>query len=73
MENMECAVDQRSAASSTLHVTGVYSRKQISCKIDVVDDGGGIDLRTISFRRIQGNSLAFQRFFLETSQAIWNR
>mmetsp|Transcript_19967 Transcript_19967/g.48895 ORF Transcript_19967/g.48895 Transcript_19967/m.48895 type:complete len:736 (-) Transcript_19967:321-2528(-) len=71
MQNMGCVVDNGVEGISTLHVTGTYSHYKLNCKIDI--SSAEQDRRTIAFRRIQGNTLAFQRFFMETSRAIWNR
>eukprot|EP00471_Norrisiella_sphaerica_P002380 CAMPEP_0184479844 /NCGR_PEP_ID=MMETSP0113_2-20130426/1404_1 /TAXON_ID=91329 /ORGANISM="Norrisiella sphaerica, Strain BC52" /LENGTH=733 /DNA_ID=CAMNT_0026858005 /DNA_START=167 /DNA_END=2368 /DNA_ORIENTATION=+ len=75
MHEMECAFEGGAngphSIVSTLHVTGCYKGYPLTCKIDIINEAR--ERRSISFRRIQGNTLAFQRFFEETSQAIWNR
>uniref|UniRef100_A0A7S3ZGF4 non-specific serine/threonine protein kinase n=1 Tax=Lotharella globosa TaxID=91324 RepID=A0A7S3ZGF4_9EUKA len=72
MRCMDCVVDSGAHnGQAALHVAGKYGNYCLTCKIEITSEPQ--NRRGISFRRIQGNTLAFHKWFAETSQAIWNR
>ncbi len=61
----------RDVSQPAIHVSGTYRKNyKLALRIDIVE--AGWKNRAILFRRIQGNSLAFQRFFEEAAR-IWRK